>query len=101
VIVARLTSMRTLLVIADARVTTDQPLPATATTGALRVSLQNARRIAEGRNPGPDGIAWCAPDGRSLPHICGVDPALPSCQEGLKGAAPIPCPPTSTSSGEE
>lgn len=98
-IAVRLTSMRTLLVLADARITVDQPLLASATTDALRLSLRNARRIAEGR--GPDGTAWCTPDGRWIPHICVADPALPACQEDLKGATPVPCPPSSNAQGEE
>lgn len=68
VISARITSMRTLLVLADARVTTDTLLPADATTDAVRKALLTARRIRESLE-----------DRSGRPRICERDPTIRGC----------------------
>ncbi len=78
VVTVRLTSTLTLLVIADARATTDLPIPADAAIEASRASLRSAREIAE--RYGPENPECTAPDGRWLPPICCKDPDLPSCR---------------------
>lgn len=88
-IVVRLTSMRTLLVLADARISMDQQIPAEATTDALRLALRNARGLAGRiRDEGA-----CGPD-QWFPPICRADPTLEACQ-------PVPCPPSPDARGEE
>lgn len=88
-IVVRLTSMRTLLVLADARISMDQQIPAEATADALRLALQNARRLAGRiRDKGT-----CGPD-QWFPPICRADPTLEACQ-------PVPCPPSPDAQTEE
>lgn len=81
VISVRITSMRTLLVIADARMATDTPLPADATTDAMRKALLTAREVRRLMTTDTKTGASCiAPDGRELPSICCKDPSLQACQ---------------------
>lgn len=107
VVTVRLTSTRTLLVIADARTATDLPIPADAAIETSRIApathelrsppaacvedpkskacararlLQTAREIADRYGAG-DNPECTTADGRGLPPICCKDPDLPACRE--------------------